>query len=375
MTIMPALRAYCLVQASQALQLTMEEKVAELIKEYSYTKPALAELAICLSFPRFQPYRNRAKNDEVLAMESYLYNSRVSKSLLYPFHLCEIVLRNAVNDALKEDFSPAWHRNPAFTKMLAPKTAKLLEKGIAEAKTSNIDDVVTELTMGFWFHLFRSIHYALWKDRFHRVVRAVPALQFSEFEPRLQRISRLRNRIAHHEGVLALAEDLSPPAVLRDIEFITSAISKDASEWLASHSTVGKALRSKPQKNGTVGPTVGERSDDRFNLVEMTTLLSELTPEKVSVVMDGDEIVGAIGGREIAEYLFSTMDGDALVAVNEHSVADVINRGGGAVDFVVLQEGMPLTGLQAAIVRRRYAVVLDGTGRVRGVIAAAHRRY
>lgn len=349
--------------------------MAESVKEYSYTKPALDELAICLSLPRFQPYRERAQNNDVLAMETYLYNSRVSKSLLYPFHLCEIILRNAVNDALKEDFSPAWHRNPAFTGMLVPKTAKLLADAIAEARTSNIDDVVTKLTLGFWFHLFRSNHYPIWKDRFHRVVRAAPTLPFGEFEPRLQRIWRLRNRIAHHEGILALPAVSSPAAVFRDIEFITSAISKDASEWLASHSTVSRALRSKPTSHAAAGPTVGERSDDRLNVVEETTLLSELNPKKVSVVVDGEEIVGAIGGREIAEYLFSTMDGDALVAVNEHSVADVIKRRGGVVEFVVLPDSMPLTGLQAAIVRKRYAIVVHGPAHVRGVIAAAHRRY
>lgn len=349
--------------------------MAELVKQYSYTKPALTELAICISLPRFQPYRNRANNNEILAMESYLYNSRVSKSLLYPLNICEIVLRNAANDVLKADFSQAWHRNPSFTEMLVPKTRGLLQEAVMAAKTSNVDDVVAELTLGFWFHLFRSNHYPLWKGRFQRVVRAKPSIDFSEFEPRLKRIWGLRNRIAHHEGVLALPVTSSPSAVFDDIIFIASAISKDAAEWLVSHSTLSRALRSKPQKDGVVGPTVGERCDDRFTVVKKTTLLSELKANQISVVIDDNNIVGVIGGREIAEFVFSKMDADSLIAINEHSVANVVDQGVGAVEFSVLHESLALSNLHTAIAKKRYAVVLSGTGDVKGTIAAAHRRY
>lgn len=349
--------------------------MAEQVKQYSYTVQALTELATCISTPRFQPYRDRAQNNEVLAMQSYLYNSRVSKSLLYPFNVVEIVLRNAANDVLKADFNQAWHRNPSFTEKLAPKTLALLEEAVKSAKTSNVDDVVAGLSLGFWFHLFRSNHYPLWKDRFQRVVRSSPTLEFSEFEPRLRRIWGMRNRIAHHEGVLALPSYKSPSAVLDDILFVTSAISKDAAEWLASHATLGRALRSKPQADGAVGPTVGERSDDRFDVVDKATLLSQLSPARISVVIDAETIHGVIGGKEIAEYIFACVDSDGLIATNEHTVADLLSDGGGAGKFSVLHEKLPFGDLHESIAKMRYAVVLSVTGTVKGVIAAAHRRY
>lgn len=185
----------------------------------------------------------------------------------------------------------------------------------------------------------------------------------------------MRNRIAHHEGVLALPSYKSPSAVLDDILFVTSAISKDAAEWLASHATLGRALRSKPQADGAVGPTVGERSDDRFDVVDKATLLSQLSPARISVVIDAETIHGVIGGKEIAEYIFACVDSDGLIATNEHTVADLLSDGGGAGKFSVLHEKLPFGDLHESIAKMRYAVVLSVTGTVKGVIAAAHRRY
>ncbi|MCC8613074.1 CBS domain-containing protein [Xanthomonas euvesicatoria] len=308
-------------------------------------------------------------------MHSYLYNSRLAKAMLFPLHACEIVLRNAVNDVLKQDFSQAWYRNSNFTDLLVPKTREILHHGVEGAKSNNVDDIVAELQFGFWFHLFRSNHFNIWKGRFDRVVRANASINFSEFEPRLARVHKFRNRIAHHEGILGMPSCQSANAVHADIEFLVGAVSQEALQWLVAHSTLAKIIRSKPGRNGNFGPTVEERSDNRFREIDSAASLKDVSASHYSIVKDAGNVIGVISGREIAEFLVSMSLRDGIFELSTHTVSELVSEIAGAKNFVIVEPSVPLTELGKLISKKRHAVVVSPLGEVKGVIEASHRRY
>lgn len=350
--------------------------MAELGKTYEYNYAVISELARCLSDSRFEPYLKRAERDREFAMHSYLYNSRLAKAMLFPLHACEIVLRNAVNDVLKQDFSQAWYRNPTLTDLLVPKTKDVLDQAVAKARSHNVDDIVTELQLGFWYHLLRSNHFShIWKARFTRVVRADAAVTFDEFGARLQRVHRFRNRIAHHEGILALPDHQDVSTVHKDIEFMIGAISKEALAWLEAHSTLARMLRSKPTKKGVIGPTVGERCDNRFKVVGGATSLSDLSLSQFTLVEDAGKVKGVISAQEIASFLLELSHRDGIFELSAHSVDKLLDATATATKFAVVSPDMPLSELPQKLAKNRHALVVSPTGEVKGVIEASHRRY
>jgi hypothetical protein len=52
-------------------------------------------------------------DDDPAALLLYAWNAEVSGAFLAPLHVCEVVIRNAVSDALEPKPSPALPPNPA----------------------------------------------------------------------------------------------------------------------------------------------------------------------------------------------------------------------------------------------------------------------
>ncbi len=52
------------------------------------------------------------------ALDFYAWNAEISGALLGPLHLCEIVIRNAVSDALITVYQQNWPWNPSFERSL-----------------------------------------------------------------------------------------------------------------------------------------------------------------------------------------------------------------------------------------------------------------
>src|SRR3954453_13927229 len=78
--------------------------MAESQAPYGYTPETLVSLQAAISSPRFYPYHNEAAGDDAYAVELYLFNARVAKSLLYPLQMAEVTVRNAVNQVFARDF-------------------------------------------------------------------------------------------------------------------------------------------------------------------------------------------------------------------------------------------------------------------------------
>ncbi|MDC9786191.1 hypothetical protein PSF97_16555 [Proteus mirabilis] len=120
--------------------------MAESQQPYPYTeivnfKQKAQWIETSLSIERLLPYMRSAGYDYEKAFHQYLYNARLSKSLLFPLHILEVTLRNRIQWVLKEAFNrDDWHEDPNFIDMLKPKSKDSLQKAKSNAKSNSIDD-------------------------------------------------------------------------------------------------------------------------------------------------------------------------------------------------------------------------------------------
>lgn len=147
------------------------------------------------------------------ALELYAWNALVSGALLMPLHVCEVVVRNAVSDALEAKYGNRWPWSSSFELSLPnPQGGFNPRRDLQRARhgAPTTGKVIPELTFAFWQKLFTARYdKRLWDTYLPTVLPnsgANAALTVAQARQRvyddLEHIRRLRNRIAHHEPVI-----------------------------------------------------------------------------------------------------------------------------------------------------------------------------
>lgn len=157
-----------------------------------------------LSRPRFQPYLAAAGNDLAGALRLYWWNVDVSAAFYLPLQCLEVAVRNMMHTRLGERFGcTAWWDVVPLPdnglRLVAEAKRKLQRRLGNSAGTS--DDLVTELSFGFWVSLVSRVHdRTLWVPCLHR---AFPGYRGKRalLHRQLLAMVLLRNRIMHHEPI------------------------------------------------------------------------------------------------------------------------------------------------------------------------------
>lgn len=74
-------------------------------------RQTIQAVRLALSAARMHTYEQAVgiqDNNDMAALTLYSWNSEVSSAFLPPLHICEVVIRNAVSNALEAIFSFAW---------------------------------------------------------------------------------------------------------------------------------------------------------------------------------------------------------------------------------------------------------------------------
>lgn len=188
-------------------------------------------LISALSTARFARYAQWAAGNVDLAERLYTYNVHLSERFYPVLHGLEIALRNRSADALEAAFGPAWLDHsvvcdkPYLISCIAD-ARTVLKKTL---KPDTTDNIVAELSFGFWAGLY-SANQQRWAAL--RPIFRSAAIQRKHVASRLNDIRRLRNRIAHHEPILAM-----PLSSLKEqmIE-LTKALSIETFRWVGDSS-------------------------------------------------------------------------------------------------------------------------------------------
>ncbi len=167
-----------------------------------------------LSAARLETFEiaSAAKGDEDLAaLNLYAWNARVSAALLAPLHICEIVVRNAVAEAIEHVYGHGWPWSPGFERSLPdPMREWSARREIIGARRNfrATGKVIPELKFVFWQNMLTQRHdLRLWVPFLHEVFpnigRSAPVAHLRHaIYLDLKVLRELRNRIAHHEPIL-----------------------------------------------------------------------------------------------------------------------------------------------------------------------------
>lgn len=193
-----------------------------------------------LSAARLSTYLRATGGDLDAAVELYRWNAAVSAALWESIGHAEVVLRNAIHDALSERHTARsrpgqWYDDPAheLDQHARDDIATAIRRTRAGASPP-AGKVVAELSFGFWRYLLAKRYTAaLWPA----LRPAFPFLDGSDrrlLETPVAIVHRLRNRVAHHEPVIA--EDLA--AVHAAVLTIVGAADPALRTWVDGDSRV-----------------------------------------------------------------------------------------------------------------------------------------
>lgn len=171
------------------------------------TTEALLTFKTTLSAARLQTYISYVGPEK--ALDLYVWNARVSSALFFPLQVYEVVIRNAVAEALMYKYGKSWPWSTSFQRSL-PKTQRsalvaVLDNQNKQPKT--VDDVVASMKFFFWENFFTiRMKNRIWDAYLHTVF---PGLDTSsdvgelvkQISNEINLIRQLRNRIAHHEPI------------------------------------------------------------------------------------------------------------------------------------------------------------------------------
>jgi Abi-like protein len=208
-----------------------------------------------ISAPRFSTYLKHVDNDVARALDLYQRNIKISAAFVVLVQVCEVIIRNAVVEAIELVHGKNWYKSTGFIRSLPqPKKhnhynpqdnlKKLSHRYSASGK------IVAELNFAFWEKILTTGQdNRLWlpTQNFKRIFPGCPHdLEISkargELYNSLMNIRLFRNRIAHQEPIFyrELKEDYD--RLLKVIEWRSPV----AAKWVEKFEQVNSILKEKP---------------------------------------------------------------------------------------------------------------------------------
>jgi hypothetical protein len=148
--------------------------------------------------------------------------------------MLEVALRNRIHAVMTEARHEGWFHDDGMLlgEWQSEQLAKAIKDVEADGKAATPGRIVAALTFSFWTSMFGKDYETLWQTTLHRIGRKADGkgLRRKDFSTPLARIRTLRNRIAHHEPILAW----NLPERYASILELTAWLSPPAAEWCRS---------------------------------------------------------------------------------------------------------------------------------------------
>ena len=166
-----------------------------------------------LSSIRLSRYLQKTGNTSD-ALKLYLWNSEISGALLPILSLCEVTLRNSIDVALTNIYGENWAYNEVF-RLSLPDTKKGFNSrqeiiNLSKKHKNSPNQIITEAKFIFWQTLFTKRHdERIWNTQLSKcfpnmeLLSSIPEGR-TEIYQTIEKIRKLRNRIAHHEPIFYL---------------------------------------------------------------------------------------------------------------------------------------------------------------------------
>lgn len=198
-----------------------------------------------LSRARFAPYLAAKGGDLTAAIRLYWWNVEISSAFYPSLHCLEVAVRNAMHARLGARFRHVdwWNAVPLRDngRLLVAEAARKVQRRTGSAP-GTADDMVTELSFGFWVSLIsRTYHRELWIPCLHKALFGYRGRR-ADLHESLLTIVFLRNRIMHHEPIHHRHLMADHGTIYR----LLSYVSPDLVAQLAPFDRVPKLLQERP---------------------------------------------------------------------------------------------------------------------------------
>jgi hypothetical protein len=203
-----------------------------------------------LSRARFAPYLAATGGNLAKAIQLYWWNVDVSSAFYPSLHCLEIAVRNSMHTQLGTTFGRVDWWNVASLRdnglLLVNEATRKVRRRLGY-RTGTADDMVTELSFGFWVSLVsRAYHRDLWVPC---LCRALPGYRGrrDQLHESLLTVVLLRNRIMHHEPIHHRHLEADHETIYRLLGYV----SPDLVTQLAPFDRVPKLLQERPWPTST----------------------------------------------------------------------------------------------------------------------------
>ena len=167
------------------------------------------DLVTLASRPRINRYLHASLNDQTLATKAYFLNIDISGNIFKAISFLEISLRNKINivaPIVLDTKSTQWLFEVASGRVSSSKdfkeTRNKIKQAIAISKDGTHDQVVCQLSFGFWCSIFSGFNYLILGSRVLKHLKPSSKVNPDGLRSRLHAIRTIRNRIAHQEPVI-----------------------------------------------------------------------------------------------------------------------------------------------------------------------------
>jgi hypothetical protein len=198
-----------------------------------------------ISAARLEPFLE-ATGDFGSAVRLYEWHAGLAAAAFQLVHHFEVLLRNAIDAALgkgqpQEPLRDTWLMDFNTLQPGGIKQVIVAVERLERGKAVTRGRVVAGVSFGFWAGLFGGQYEELWRKRMRYAFPFGSGDRKQLPEP-LKRIQRFRNRVAHHDCLLAQ----DPRARQGDMLLIAGWIDPMAREWLEGRSNVEAVLAARP---------------------------------------------------------------------------------------------------------------------------------
>jgi hypothetical protein len=210
------------------------------------------------SAARMEPYLDAAGGDGTLAARLYHWNIRIGAAFFEDIGVVEVLLRNALDGALRDHFQSGTDETPWYdrTGVLLTTSYKAVDgakddvrryTGMGDDREPDQDDVTARLGFGFWLMLLNRNHAVRVGPIFRQCFLAPSGrpIHPDDVSTRAEDLGELRNAIAHHHPIFNW--DFTTSATY--VSEIAGWISQPIRAWLMSQSRVSEVLEKNPLQN------------------------------------------------------------------------------------------------------------------------------
>ena len=189
-----------------------------------------------LSPERMGRYVNACNGDSKKAMTLYRYNLQLSQEMFTVISCFEVALRNAIDRQLRVSLGNDWLRDAILPDGIFKKnsnfngTTSIIEKAYLRLKQNNAythTQLLSAMEFGIWKYMFSTLQYRATGQSLLKIFpykqRSTKALQINQayIYNELDKVNKLRNRIAHHETICFV-----PPTITPDVSYILNEYQK-----------------------------------------------------------------------------------------------------------------------------------------------------